>query len=89
MSSSKHLEDISHAHLGSLMYKLTTYSKDYDDLSIGCYRSRNRRRDELANNKNIKGKYHLILLLEDVFGFAEHQEKATSGLGYSLTLKKN
>ena len=28
-------------------------------------------------------------MLKDVFGFAEHQEKATSGLGYKLTLTRN
>ena len=80
-SSGKHLEDISHAHIVSLMYKLITSSKDSDDLSIGFARSRNRRRDELALNKNIKGKYHLKILLKDIFGFAEHQQKATYGLG--------
>ena len=53
-SSGKHLEDISHAHLVSLMYKLITSSKDSNDLSVGFDHSRNRRRDELAPNKNIK-----------------------------------
>ena len=28
-------------------------------------------------------------MLQDVFGFAEHQEKATYGLGYKLTLTRN
>ena len=28
-------------------------------------------------------------MLQDIFGFAEHQEKATYGLGYKLTLKRN
>ena len=28
-------------------------------------------------------------MLKDVFGFAEHQEKATYGLGYKLTLTRN
>ena len=27
-------------------------------------------------------------MLKDVFGFAEHQEKATYGLGYKLTLTR-
>ena len=72
-SSGKHLEDNSHAHLVSLMYKLITSSKDSNDLSIGFDHSRNRRRDELALNKNIKGKYHVKIMLKDVFGFAEHQ----------------
>ena len=88
-SSGKHLEDISHAHLVSLMYKLISSSKDSNDLSIGFNNSGNRRRDELALNKNIKGKYHLKVMLKDVFGFAEHQEKATYGLGYKLTLTGN
>ena len=38
-SSGKHIEDISHAHLVSLMYKLITSSKGSDDLSIGFDRS--------------------------------------------------
>ena len=88
-SSGKHLEDISHTHLVSLMYKLITSSKDSDDLSIGFDPSRNRRRDEFALNKNIKGKYHVKFMLKDVFRFAEHQEKATYGLGYKLTLTRN
>ena len=88
-SSGKHLEDISHAHLVSLMYKLITSSKDSNDLSIGFDNNRNRRRDELALNKNIKGKYHVKIMLKDVFGFAECQEKATYGLGYKLTLTRN
>ena len=80
-SSEKHLENISHAHLVSLMYKLITSSKDSDDLSIGSDRSRNRKRDELTNSKNIKSKYHLRNMLKDFFGFAECQGKATYGLG--------
>ena len=87
-SSGKHLEDISHAHLVSLMYKLITSSKDSNDLSVGLDNSRNRR-DELALIKNIKGKYHLKILLKEIFGFAEHQEKATYVLGYKLTLTRN
>ena len=41
-SSGKHLEDISHAHIVSLMYKLTTRAKN-TDLSFGFDRDRNRR----------------------------------------------
>ena len=88
-SGVKHLEDISHSHILSLMYKLITYSKDSDDLSLCFDRSRNRRTDELAPNKNIKCKYHLRIMLKDVFGFAEHQEKDTYGLDYKLTLTRN
>ena len=88
-SSGKHIDDISHAHIVSLMYKLITCSKDRNDLSIGFDHRRNRRRDELAANKSVKGKFHLKILLKDVFGFAECQEKATYGLGYKLTLTGN
>ena len=88
-SSGKHLEDVNHAHIVSLMYKLINSSENSDDLSIGFDRSRNRRRDELAQNKNVKGKYHLRFMLKDVFGFAEYQEKATYGVGYKLTLTRN
>ena len=88
-SSAKHLEKIDHAHIVSLMYKLLTSSKGSDDLSIGFDRDRTRRRNELTNNKNIKGKYHVRIYLKDVFGFAEYQEKATYGLGYKLTLTRN
>ena len=87
-SSGKQLEEISHAHIVSLMYKLLTSSKDGDDLSIGFDRSRGRK-NELTNNKTIKGKYHIRIYLKDIFGFAEHQEKGTYGLGYKLTLTRN
>ena len=33
-SSGKHLEEVSHAHIVSLMYKLITTAKECDDLSI-------------------------------------------------------
>ena len=88
-SSGKHLEDISHAHLVSLMYKLVKSSKNSDDLSIGFDRSRGRRRDESTNNKNVKDKYHLKIMLKNVFGVVERQEKASYGLGYKLTLTGN
>ena len=88
-SSGKHLEEVSHAHIVTLMYKLITTAKGCDDLSIGFDRDRTRRRNELTNNKNVKGKYHVRIYLKDVFGFAEHQEKATYGLGYKLTLTRN
>ena len=43
----------------------------------------------MTDNKKVKGKYHLRFMLKDVFGFEEHQEKATYGLGYKLTLTRN
>ena len=84
-SGGKHLEDVSHGYIVSLMYKLITSAKDSDDLFIGFDWDR---WDELALNKNTKCKHHLRIMLEDVFGFAEHQKKATYGLGYKLTLTK-
>ena len=88
-SSGKHLENIDHAHIVSLMYKLLTSSKGSDDLSIGFDRERNRRQRELSNNKSQKGKYLVRIYLKDVFGFAEYQEKGTYGLGYKLSLTRN
>ena len=88
-SSGKHLENIDHAHIVSLMYKLLSSSKGSDDLSIGFDRDRGRRQREMTNNKTQKGKCHVRFYLKDVFGFAEYQEKATYGLGYKLTLTRN
>ena len=88
-SSGKHLENIDHAHIVSLMYKLLTSSKGSDDLSIGFDRDRNRRQRELTDNKTQKGKYHIRIYLKEVFGFAEYQNKGTYGLGYKLTLTRN
>ena len=85
-NSGKHLENIDHAHKVSLMYKLLTSSRSSDDLSIGFDRDRKGRKRELTNNKNIKGKYYLRIYLKDIFGFAEHQKKATYGLSYKQTL---
>ena len=89
-SSGKHLEDISHAHIVSLMYKLTPSAKDSEDVSIiGFNSDRGRRRVDIAPNKNIKGKYLLGNMLKDAFGFADDQKEATNGLGYKLTLPRN
>ena len=88
-SSGKHLEGISHAHIVSSMYKLITSAIGFDDLSVGFDRSYDRRQRKISNNKNIKGKVHVRVLLKDVFGFAEHEEKTTYGLGYILTFARN
>ena len=88
-SSGKHLENIDHAHIVSLMYKLLSSSKGSDDSSIGFDRDRGRRQRALTNNKTQKGKFHVRIYLKDVFCFAEYQEKATYGLGYKLTLTRN
>ena len=88
-TSGKHLEEISHAHIVSLMYKLLTSSKDSEDSSIGFDRNRGRRKNEVSNNKSIKCKYHTRIYLKDIFGYAVYQEKGTYGLGYKLTLTRN
>ena len=76
-SSGKHLEEINHAHIVCLMYKIITSARNTNDLSIGFDHDRGRRQRELTNNKNIKGTYHVTIMLKDIFGFAEHQEKGT------------
>ena len=88
-SSGEHLENIDHAHIVSLMYKLLSSSKGSDHSSIGFDRDRGRRQHSLTNNKTEKGKFHVRIYLKDVFGFAEYQEKGTYGLGYKLTLTRN
>ena len=87
--SGKKMEEISHAHIVSLMYKLLKLSRDSDKLSIGLDGDHNRRQRELTSDENIKDKYHVRIYLKAVFGFVEHQETATYGLGYELTLTKN
>ena len=52
-SSGKHLENIDHAHIVCLMYKLITSSKGSDDLSIGFDRDRGRRQRELTTLKKV------------------------------------
>ena len=88
-SSGKHFENIDHARINCLMYKLLSSSRDSDDLSISFDRSSDRRKRELLNNKTQKGKFHLRIHLKDVFGFAEYQETGIFGLSYRLTLTKN
>ena len=68
-SSGKHLENIDHAHIISLMYKLLSSSRDSDDLSIGFDRSRDKRKQELLDNKTQKGKFHLRIYLKKSFRF--------------------
>ena len=60
----KHREDISHAHIISVLYELLTSAIGSDDLSIGFDRCRDSRENDLLINKNIKGK----LILEFFFG---------------------
>ena len=88
-SSGKNLEKIDHAHIVSLMYKVLSSSRDSDDFSIGFDRSRDRRKRELKNNKTQKVKYHPRIYLKDIFGFPEHQQVGSFGLGYNMTFTRN
>ena len=88
-SSREHLEEISHAHIVCLMYKLITSARGCDDLSIGFDRDRKKKQRELNNNKNMKGKKHVRIMLKDTIGFTEYVEKGTYGLGYKLLLTRN
>ena len=54
-SSGKHLEDINHALIVGFLYNFLTSTRGCDDLSIGFDRSRDRRKQELKKNKDIKG----------------------------------
>ena len=58
-------------------------------MSLGFDRDRRRRQREMTSNRKIKSKFHVTFMLEDMFGFPEHNEKATFGLGYKLTLIRN
>ena len=87
-SSGKQLENIDHAHIVCLLYKLIARARGSDDLSIGFDRDRGRRQRELTNNKNIGGKYHVRIYLKGIFGFSQQQEEGTFGLGYKLTSLK-
>ena len=88
-SCGKHIEELNHAHIVCLMYKFKASARNSDDLSIGFDRDRGRRQRELTNYKNIKGKYHVTIMLKDIIGFVEHKEKGTYRLGYKLTLARN
>ena len=79
--SGEHSEDINHAHIVPLMYKLITSDGDTDDLCVGFDRDRGRRQQELTNNKTQKSKYHARFMPKDTFGFSQCQENGTSGLG--------
>ena len=59
-SSLKHLEYISHSHVVCLMFEITIVSANgSDDLSSCFDRDRRMGQEELTDNKNMKGKYHV------------------------------
>ena len=69
------------------MLKFLSSGRDSDNLSIGFHRNIEER--ELTNNKTRKGSYRVRFYLKDIFGFAEHQDNCTYGLGYKLILQRN
>ena len=85
-SSGKLLEEINHAQNVSLMYKILSSSKESDDLSLGFDRSRDRRKRDLTNNKNIKSKYHLRIYLRDIFGFKQKPRNSNLWSGLQLNI---
>ena len=88
-SSGKEKEEIDNARVICLMHKLISSSRDSDPLSIGFHRSNETREGELTNKKTTKGNYRVGIYLKDIFGFAEHQDNCSYGLGYMLALKRN
>ena len=85
-SSGKEIDETDNAHVICLMNKLISSSRDSDDLSNGSHRSKEVRERELSNKKITKGNYDVRVYLKDVFGFAEHHNIFTYGLGDNLTL---
>ena len=83
-NSGKHNEQVSHVDIVCLLYKLLTSARKTDDLSMCFDRYLNRRKRELTSSKKMIGKYHVRIMLKDKFGFAQHQDKATHGLGYNV-----
>ena len=77
------------------MYKFIKSSFGRIELSFGYERNLGRKQAEKLRRafnppyKNIRGKFDLRIFLKVICGFAEHQESATYGLGYWLSLKVN
>ena len=87
--SGKHLEDVKHTPIISMVYKLKTSARNNDNLSIGFDRDRNRRQRELTKSKILKSKFRVRIMLNDTFGLADYQERATYVFGYKLPLIRN
>ena len=86
-SGDEHSEHDIHAPIICLTHKILSSGKYSDDLSVGFHRSTEKRLQKLSGSKGVaRGNFRFRNLL--FFGFVEHQEKATSGLGYMLTLIK-
>ena len=70
--------NIENAHSACLVYKLTKGSEDTYDLSFGFHRSIGARGKQKADIRRTKGNSQVRSNSNDVFGFAEHQQNATS-----------
>ena len=69
------------------MYKQITSNKGGGDLFIGFDRDRNRRRDELNNNKNVEGnKNPHRIMLKDILDL---QNTRKNYLWFKLLIKTN
>ena len=68
---------------------MSSSSRECNDLAIGFRRSINAREIELTINETTKGIYNFRIYLKDVFGFAEHQDNYTFGMGYRFSLQRN
>ena len=79
----KETEEHNDAHITCFLYKLIKISKDCDSLSIGLHGGITTR-EEMTTNRTTNGIYRVEKNLNDVFGFAEDQEKGTYGLGYTF-----
>ena len=86
-ASGKEIEEIDNAHVICLINRLLTSSGDSDDLSVGFNGSIEALETKLTNIEAAKGNYYVRVYLKDVFGFAEHQDNCTYGLGYKLTFQ--
>ena len=68
------MEDISHANIVPLLYELIKNARETHDSFIGFDRDRGRRRNELTNNRNIQGKFHLGNMLK-VYSVLQNTKK--------------
>ena len=82
----KHLEEITHAHNASLMYKLINSARNTDDLCFGFDGVRKRRQRQLTNNK--KKQISCAIFVESCFWLCWTSKKATFGLGYNPILTR-
>ncbi len=93
-SSKKVIERVEQVHIATLMYKMlssgegdlmTFFEKDTQDAAVVNTERRNR----LLNNTPEKGTVFVRLPLKYMFGYVNHQDKITYGLGYNLRMRMN